>query len=248
MYLSDFFNIHNKAAVAFSGGADSAYLVYAAKTAGADIRAYFVNTAFQPFFELKDAKKLAGTLKIDLSILNADILGRNEITKNTAERCYYCKKLIFETILNAAEKDGFSVLLDGTNASDSEAERPGLRANKEFKALSPLKECGLTKAQIRRLSREVGLFTADKPSYSCLATRIKTCEPITAEKLKNIEIAENFLSALGFTDFRVRLSKNTARLLFPAEQYERALKSKRKIISELEKYFPIVLPEFEVRI
>ena len=248
MTLAEFFKTHEKAAIAFSGGVDSSYLAYAAKKCGADIRAYYVKSAFQPSFELNDAERFAKTYEIDLHVLNNDILSCSEITSNDCKRCYFCKQLIFKNIADAAEKDGFKIILDGTNASDDESDRPGMRAAKEFNVLSPLKECGLIKNDIRILSRKAGLFTANKPSNSCLATRIKTNEPITAEKLKKIEAAESFLFELGFTDFRVRLSGDTARLQFPRNQYERALDRKQTILNKMKIYFPSVLSEFEVRI
>ena len=247
MTLTEFFEIHNKAAIAFSGGVDSAYLAYAAKKSGADICAYYVNSAFQPAFELKDAENFAEMFDIGFKILNIDILGCDKIISNSSDRCYYCKHLIFESIMAEARKDGYNILIDGTNASDVDSERPGMKAGKELGIISPLKECGLTKTDIRRLSSEAGLFTAVKPSYSCLATRIKTDELITAEKLKNIEKAENFLFRLGFSDFRVRFSDGTAKLQFAASEYEKALKDKENIIREMEIYFPTVLSEFEVR-
>ena len=248
MTLAEFFKTHDKAAIAFSGGVDSAFLAYTAKKCGADIRAYYVKSAFQPSFELNDAERFAKTYKIDLQVLNNDILSCSEITSNDCERCYFCKRLIFKNIADAAEKDGFKIILDGTNASDDDRDRPGMRAAKELNVLSPLKECGLTKNDIRILSREAGLFTANKPSYSCLATRIKTNETITAEKLKKIEAAESFLFELGFTDFRVRLSGDTARLQFSRNQFERALECKQTILNKMKIYFPSVLSEFEVRI
>ena len=172
MDLADFFRENHKAALAFSGGVDSAYLLYAAKEAGADVRAYYVKSAFQPQFELEDAKRLAGQLAADLRILETDVLADETVAANPPDRCYHCKRLLFTTIAEAAKQDGYRVLLDGTNASDEESDRPGMRALKELSVRSPLRECGLTKEEIRRLSKAAGLFTWDKPAYACLATRI----------------------------------------------------------------------------
>ena len=187
MELERFFAENPCAAVAFSGGADSAYLLYAAVKAGANVKAYYVKTAFQPQFELEDAKKLAGELGTPMQVLPLDILCDQAVTANPPDRCYHCKKRIFSAIRAAAAQDGFSVLLDGTNASDDAGDRPGIRALKELSVRSPLREAGLTKAEIRRLSKEAGLFTHDKPAYACLATRIPTGETITAEKLRRTE-------------------------------------------------------------
>ena len=127
MTLEQFFQAHPRAAVAFSGGVDSAYLLYEAARLGTEVKAYYVKTAFQPQFELEDAQRLAAELKVPMEILPLDVLCKPEITANPADRCYHCKKEIFSAILSAARRDGFSVLLDGTNASDDAGDRPGMR-------------------------------------------------------------------------------------------------------------------------
>lgn len=247
MNLSQFFKENPKAALAFSGGVDSAYLLYAAKAAGADVRAYYVKSVFQPQFELEDAKRLCTELDADLKILTVDVLVDRAVQENPPGRCYYCKKIIFTTIAGMAAADGYKLLLDGTNASDEEGDRPGMRALRELSVRSPLRECGLTKEEIRRLSREAGLFTWEKPAYACLATRIPTGEEITEEKLKSTEAAEDFLFSLGFTDFRVRRFGEAARLQFPASQLERALEKREEIVKELKQYYKAVLLDMEAR-
>lgn len=247
MNLSEFFTINNKAALAFSGGADSAYLLYAAKEAGADVCAYYVKSQFQPQFELEDAKRLAGELGADLRIIEADVLASEEVADNPPDRCYHCKKILFQTIAEAAYEDGYEILLDGTNASDEEGDRPGMRALRELSVRSPLRECGLTKEKIRDLSKEAGLFTWNKPAYACLATRIPTGEPITEKKLADTEAAENYLFSLGFRDFRVRRFGEAARLQFPAAQMGKALEKREEIIKELKRYYQAVLLDLEAR-
>lgn len=247
MKLSDFFIKNPKAAIAFSGGVDSAYLLYAAKAAGADVCAYYVKSVFQPQFELEDAKRLAGQLGADMRILEADVLASQTVADNPDDRCYHCKKLIFHTITGAALEDGYTLLLDGTNASDEEGDRPGMRALKELSVRSPLRECGLTKKEIRSLSKEAGLFTWDKPAYACLATRIPTGERITEEKLAATEAAEDYLFSLGFTDFRVRRFGEAARLQFPAEQLGKVLEKREEIAAELGQYYKAVLLDMEAR-
>lgn len=247
MELFDFFEDNPKAAIAFSGGVDSAYLLYAAKTAGADVRAYYVKSAFQPQFELEDAKRLARQLAADMRIMEADVLASKTVADNPKDRCYHCKKLIFHIIAEAAEKDGYTLLLDGTNASDEEGDRPGMRALKELSVRSPLRECGLTKEKIRSLSKEAGLFTWDKPAYACLATRIPAGEPITEEKLAATEAAEEYLFSLGFTDFRVRRFGEAARLQFPAGQFEKVMEKREEIAEELKRYYKAVLLDMEAR-
>ena len=247
MTLTEFFHENQKAAIAFSGGVDSAYLLYAALQSGADVRAYYVKSAFQPQFELDDARRLAETLSADMRVLDVDILADETVAANPPDRCYHCKRRIFSALASAAAADGYTLLLDGTNASDDAGDRPGMRALRELSVRSPLRECGLTKPEIRRLSREAGLFTWDKPAYACLATRVPAGERLTAEKLENTERAEDFLFSLGFTDFRVRLFNGAARLQLPAEQLPRLLERRAEILSELKKTYSAVVLDLEVR-
>lgn len=247
MKLNEFFALHSKVAVAFSGGVDSAYLLYSAKQNGVEVKAYYVKSAFQPQFELDDAVKLSKELNIPMQVLNVDVLSSNIIAENPIDRCYYCKRIIFEAIKQAAKEDGFSVLLDGTNASDSKEDRPGMRATEELSVLSPLKECGLTKEEIRRLSREAGLFTWNKPAYACLATRISTGEAITEKKLKTTEAAEDFLFSLGLTDFRVRMVGNGAKIQASLDDIDKVIENRNKIYDKLKQYYSNVLLDLEVR-
>lgn len=211
------------------------------------MRAYYVKSAFQPQFELDDARRLAETLSADMRVLDVDILADETVAANPPDRCYHCKRRIFSAIASAAAADGYTLLLDGTNASDDAGDRPGMRALRELSVRSPLRECGLTKPEIRRLSREAGLFTWDKPAYACLATRVPAGERLTAEKLENTERAEDFLFSLGFTDFRVRLFNGAARLQLPAEQLPRLLERRAEILSELKKTYSAVVLDLEVR-
>lgn len=247
MMLQDFFRENKKVALAFSGGVDSAYLLHAAQEYGAKVQAYYVRSAFQPQFEFEDAKRLAKEFGVDMQVLSVDILGNSLVMENPADRCYYCKKEIFTAVAKAALRDKYPLLIDGTNASDDAGERPGMRALLELSVRSPLRECGLTKEEIRRLSKEAGLFTWDKPAYACLATRIPVGERITEEKLLKTEAAENFLHAAGLTDFRVRLFGNAARLQVPLEQLATVLEKRQEIIHELKKYYDAVLLDLEVR-
>lgn len=247
MELRDFFTEHPRAALAFSGGVDSAYLLYAALACGADVRPYFADSAFQPRFELADARRLCGELGAELQVLPVDILAQPRVAANPPDRCYFCKRAILSAVAAAAARDGYPLLLDGTNASDPEGDRPGMRALRELSVRSPLRECGLTKGEIRRRSREAGLFTWNKPAYACLATRVPAGEPITAEALARTERAEDVLSSLGFTDFRVRLLDGCARIQVPAGQLPLALERREEIISELKRHYGGVLLDLEAR-
>lgn len=247
MTLQDFFAKYPETAVAFSGGVDSAYLLYAAKRYGKRVRAYYVKTRFQPQFELEDANRLAKELGAEMTVLEEDVLAVSCVRQNPADRCYHCKKIIFRAIMNAAGADGFSVLLDGTNASDDAGDRPGMRALAELSVLSPLRECGLTKAQIRQLSKEAGLFTWEKPAYACLATRIPAGQEITAEMLSATEAAEDYLFSLGFTDFRVRWQDGHGRLQLPEAQFGLLLERRREVLEKLREYYKTVSLDLEVR-
>ena len=247
MTLEAFFKENPKTALAFSGGVDSSYLLYAAMQAGAEVRAYYVKTAFQPEFEYEDAMRLAKQLGTEVTVLRLDALCDPQVAANPANRCYYCKQNIFGSIWRAARADGFSVLLDGTNASDQADDRPGMKALRELKVRSPLREAGLTKAMIREKSRLAGLFTWDKPAYACLATRIPTGETITEEKLTRTEWAESYLMGLGFSDLRVRLLGSCARVQLPKEQQEAFLDRREEILAVLKTRYSGVLLDMEAR-
>lgn len=247
MTIREFFDLHPKVAIAFSGGVDSAFLLYAAIKYAEKVQAYYVKSEFQPQFELDDAARLASELGADMKVLTLNVLSAPNVSANPSNRCYYCKKAIFGAITAAAAEDGFTVLLDGTNASDDAGDRPGMRALAELSVLSPLRECDLTKAQIRELSKEAGLFTWDKPAYACLATRIPTGEKITAEKLSATEIAEDYLFSLGFTDFRVRSQEGHARLQLPEAQLGLLLEHRKAILAKLKEHYKTVSLDLEVR-
>lgn len=247
MELEQFFLAHPVVAVAFSGGVDSAYLLYAAKQYARKVKAYYVKTPFQPQFELDDAVSLANALSAELEILTADVLSQPEVASNPADRCYHCKRMLFSRILSAAAADGFLCLLDGTNASDDAGDRPGMRALQELRVLSPLRLCGLTKAQIRSLSKDAGLFTHDKPAYACLATRIPTGVAITPEMLQRTESAETYLSSLGLRNFRVRMLGNGARIQLTADDLPIIVQHREAVVRELKKYYGSVLLDLEVR-
>ncbi len=247
MTLNQFFAENPKIALAFSGGVDSAYLLYAAKASGAEVCAYYVKTPFQPQFEYDDALRLARDLGADMTTLQVDVLADCIIAANPENRCYYCKKKIFTAILAQANRDGFPLVIDGTNASDDCAERPGMQALLELGIRSPLRECNLRKEDIRRLSKEANLFTHDKPAYACLATRISAGTAITPDLLAKTERSEACLKALGFTDFRIRQLGSGAKLEIRQEQLPLLLDRREAIVAELKKDYTTVLLDLEVR-
>lgn len=233
MELREFFERHPKCALAFSGGTDSALLLYEARRLGADVRAYFVRGPFQPQFELEDARRLARELGAEMEVIETDVLALPEVAENGPRRCYYCKRAIFSLIFERARRDGYETVIDGTNASDQVDDRPGMQAIAELGVLSPLRMCGVTKAQVRELSAEAGLFTARKPSYACLATRVPTGTAITREALEKVERGEEALREMGFSDLRLRLEGTGARLELPAAQLPAVVQNRERVLKAL---------------
>lgn len=248
MTLEEFFQQNPRAALAFSGGVDSACLLWAGLRAGAEVQPYFVKTPFQPQFELEDARRLCAQLDVDLVVLDYDILSDENVAANPPDRCYYCKRRLFSHLKRYAASEGFSLLLDGTNASDDGGDRPGMRALRELEVRSPLRECGLTKEMVRALSREAGLFTWDKPSYACLATRVPTGRAIALSDLERAERGEEALAGLGFRDFRLRLTAEGCKLQVPGEQFPLALERREDILSALEADFSQITLDLRPRV
>ena len=241
MELADFFAQHPSMAVAFSGGVDSSYLLVAAQDAGYRVTGYFMKTPFQPRFELEDAQRLAEEFGVKLKILHDEVLEDPHIRENGPRRCYYCKKRIMAAIVQAARMDGYRVVVDGTNASDDVSDRPGMEALVELQVLSPLRAYGLTKERVRELSRERGIFTWDKPSYACLATRIPTGVPIQGPVLERVEGAEEALKQLGFSDFRVRVMADMARLQLPLAQWGRLVEDPAAVRGAVAPFFSSIV-------
>jgi len=246
--LQEYFNQNPRIAVAFSGGVDSSYLLYAAKAAGVDVHAYFIKSEFQPEFELREAAQMAESLNASLTVEDFSVLSHDDVVGNTIERCYLCKTKILERLWTLARADGYDVLCDGTNADDDEKDRPGMIALREHGVASPLRLCNLSKADIRRLSKQAGLFTHDKPAYACLATRIPTGTPIQKSFLEMVEHSESALFEMGFSDFRVRLiPPNTAKIQMPAAQWEKAAKLRAEIKDALSFQFEDVVLDLATR-
>ena len=229
MTLEEFFKYYKKVALAFSGGVDSSYLLYILKKLNIESTAYFVKSEFQPDFELKESITFATKLGADLKIIDNPILNEEKIITNDSSRCYYCKQNIFSHIIKTAKQDGY--------ATDDEGDRPGMKALKEMKILSPLKICSLTKEDIRTLSKEAGLPTWDKPSYSCLATRISTGQKIKKDTLVKIEKSESYLFKLGFKDFRIRVKDNSAIIQVKEKDFIKVLENRDRILKTISHMF-----------
>lgn len=220
--LHRFFDGHPRIALGFSGGTDSSFLFHAAVTLGIDVLPVFVDTRFNTRGDLEEARRLCSEKGIELTVVDVDILSVDGVADNGTDRCYRCKRSMFSAIIEAAGERGYTEVMDGTNASDPEDERPGMRAIRELGVLSPLRMCGIGKAEVRALARESGLSNWDRPTNSCLATRIPSGIPIDGDVLGLVEISEARISALGFTGFRVRTDGISARIRFPGSQVAEA--------------------------
>lgn len=233
MKLEDFFTKYRRVALCFSGGVDSAYLLYVGLSYGAQIQPYYLKTEFQPAFEFEDAKRLAEKLGVVLRVLERSVLENDLVMKNDEKRCYYCKRSGLGSIYELARAEGYDIVIDGSNADDDPSDRPGMQALPEIGILSPLRMAGLTKQRIRELSKEAGLFTWDKPAYACLATRVPTDTRIDRETLQKIERSEQALFEMGFTDLRVRVLGKCARLQLKADQMPTALAMRKEILEKI---------------
>lgn len=191
--------------VAYSGGVDSVFLAcVASEVLGDKALAVIADSPSLPRRELADALEVASRFRIPVRVVKTAEFENPDYLANPVNRCYFCKHELFDTLAPIARAEGFAAIVYGENASDAGDFRPGAQAAAEFQVRAPLKEVGLTKAEIRELSAKLGLPTADKPQMACLSSRIPYGEPVTPEKLSMIERAEAFLRDLGFHDVRVR--------------------------------------------
>lgn len=205
--------------VAYSGGGDSALLAKVAHdTLGDQALAVIADSPSLPRRELDDALALGKQFGFPVRVIQTSEMADANYLKNPANRCYFCKTELFVKLAEIARAEHWQTIIYGENASDAGDFRPGAQAAQEYKVRAPLKEAGLTKADVRELSAELGLPTADKPAMACLSSRIPYGEPVTPEALGMIEAAENFLRDAGFHDVRVRHHRNVARIeVGPAE-------------------------------
>lgn len=190
---------------AYSGGVDSVLLAFVAhEQLGDRALAAIADSPSLPRAELAEALALARRFSFPVRVVHTAEFNNPNYLSNPQNRCYFCKHALFEELVPLAQKEGFAVLAYGENASDLGDHRPGAQAAAQFQVRAPLKELGLTKAEIRELSAELGLPTADKPQLACLSSRIPYGEPVTPEKLYMIEQAEDYLRHLGLVEVRVR--------------------------------------------
>jgi len=214
----------DRAAVAYSGGVDSTLLLAVCRELlGRDgVLALTVQSEFVPATEVAEAETLAQQLDVRHLVFPFNLLNESEIAANPPDRCYYCKRLLFSQLLDIARAEGFPVLLHGANVDDTGDYRPGMRAAEELGVRAPLLEAGFAKADVRTLSREMGLPTWDRPALACLASRVPYGTPLSVEVLARIDAAEGWLRArLGVAQLRVRDHFPLARLEVPVADIAR---------------------------
>ena len=208
--------------VAFSGGVDSTLVAKAAKDALGD-RAILATADSEsyPSEELEEARRLAAFLGMRHRVIKTLEMQNPEYTSNPPNRCYFCKDELFTRLEPIAREEGMGHLVYGANMDDLGDHRPGMKAAREKQVRAPLIDAGLYKAEIRELSRQLGLPTWDKPSFACLSSRFPYGDAITADKLRQVEQAERVVRSLGFRQFRVRHHDKLARLEIAREEMPR---------------------------
>lgn len=239
--LREYFKSLGSVAVAYSSGVDSSFLLMVAKEVLQD-RVVAVTVATESFTEVeeKECIKFCRDNDIKHKMCYVNQLDISGFSDNPVNRCYLCKKVIFENIKKAASEYGIENVAEGSNLDDLGDYRPGLKAIEEMGVLSPLIEVGLDKFQIRQLSEEMGLYTYNKPSFACLSSRVPYGEKITSEKLRMVELAEEHLKSLGFSQIRVRiheLSYRLARIEVGEKDFDKIIKEdiRKNIVSRLKK-------------
>lgn len=228
--------------VAFSGGVDSTFLLKAAsETLGDKVLAVTTAAPYFPMRESEETKEFCRREGIRQEVCHFDGLAIEGFRENPEDRCYLCKKALFQNMMEIASRNGFEVIAEGSNTDDDNDYRPGHRAIRELGVRSPLREAGLSKQDIRELSREMDLPTWNKPSFACLASRFPYGEEISEKKLAMVEQAEDFLLSCGFSQMRVRIHEGTAgdlvaRIELPEEDIPAMLdpEMRRRVRARLE--------------
>jgi len=222
--LKDELRTCGRTLVAYSGGVDSVLLAKVAhEVLGTNALAVIADSPSLPRRELDEALAIAGRFGFPVRVIKTNEMADGNYTSNPVNRCYFCKSELFDELSAIAKMEGWQTIVYGENASDTGDFRPGALAATEYQVRAPLKEAGLTKVEIRQLSAQLGLPTADKPQMACLSSRIPYGEPVTDEALAMIEAAENVLRDAGFYDVRVRHHRNIARIEVGPDELSRFL-------------------------
>lgn len=225
-----------KAVVAFSGGVDSSFLLsFTSKVLEKRIIAVTINFPFTPGRELNDAKEFTKLMKIRHKIIKIGMGELESITVNPMDRCYHCKNIIFKKIQEYAQKENIKYVLDASNYDDLNDYRPGMKALKELGIISPMIDVGLSKEDIRILSKEMGLNSWDKPSMACLASRFPYDNPITILGLEKIEKSERYIQSLGIKQIRVRYFNELAKIEVLKQDFPLILENSQKIVKFMKK-------------
>lgn len=224
--------------LAFSGGVDSTYLLHTAHCVlGDKVMAITMKLASVPEREVAEAIEFCKERGISQKVVHMDQFSIDGFSRNPLDRCYLCKHTLFSNLKQMAKEMGFAYVMDGTNLNDASQYRPGLKALGELGIVSPLREAGLYKADIRALSQKEGLPTWSKPSFACMATRFVYNEEITAEGLARVEKAEEFLFSQGFAQFRVRVhGGNMARIEVPKEDLWHLFKIRDEVVKTFQSF------------
>lgn len=218
------------AAVAFSSGVDSTFLLYAAKEAlGDKVIAITLSSGLFPNRELTESKAFCESIGVTQQVIVANELEIEGFAENPSNRCYLCKKDLFGRMIQCAKEHQMAAVLEGSNVDDEGDYRPGMQAVKELGVLSPLRKVRLTKAEIRELSKEFKLPTWSKPSFACIASRFPYGEIITEEKLHMVDDAEQYLLEQGFLQFRVRIHGTMARIELLSEDFPKLMEESMRI-------------------
>ena len=245
--LEAFFKDNHRVAIGFSGGVDSSYLVHVAASERADALPVFIKTPFIRDSEQRDAEEFCRRRGIKMEVVDIDLYSDESVVSNGPDRCYHCKKAMFEKVIEVARENGCDVVADGTNASDPVDDRPGVRALRELGIKSPLRDSDLSKSAIRRISRMDRLETWNKQSNSCLATRIETGVRITPDLIGRVAASEDAVAALGFSGIRVRTDGRSAKVQFTKSQIADARARADEIKDTVAPYFDDVTIDDEVR-
>lgn len=225
--------------VAFSGGADSSLILKmtceAAERTGHTVYGIFLHTMFHPAGEMESARKIADEVGAVFKTLEIDELKEAGIEYNPQDRCYRCKKYLFQSVLKEAEKLHADIVMEGTNQDDLMVYRPGIRAVKELGIISPLAEAGLTKKEVRRRASEYGLSVSDKPASPCLATRFPYGTKLSSDAMRCVEQGEKILKEQGFHNVRLRVHGEIARIEVDSRDLKMLVEHRKEIISGLKK-------------